>query len=102
LRDGGELRLATDHRDYLGWMLERLSGHPDFEWTARGPDDWRRRPADWPATRYERKSLEEGRNPAFLRYIRRPRGAAEESGRDLTGRPQPVADKGLARPGGRA
>ena len=73
LRDGGELRLATDHRDYLGWMLERLSGHPDFDWTARGPQDWRRRPDDWPQTRYERKALEEGRNPSFLRYIRRPR-----------------------------
>lgn len=76
LRDGAELRLATDHRDYLVWMLERLSGHPDFEWTARGPEDWRARPDDWPETRYERKARSEGRNPAFLRYIRRPRTAA--------------------------
>lgn len=76
LRDGGELRLATDHGDYLAWMLECLSGHPAFAWQARGPGDWRQRPEDWPATRYERKARAEGRDPVFLRYLRRPREPA--------------------------
>jgi len=73
MTDGAELRLATDDADYLCWMLERATIHPDFEWLARRPGDWRNRPADWPPTRYEEKALAAGRNPAFLCFRRRPR-----------------------------
>ncbi|HWI27011.1 MAG TPA: tRNA (guanosine(46)-N7)-methyltransferase TrmB [Stellaceae bacterium] len=73
MADGAELRLATDDRDYLSWMLERATDHRDFAWLARGPEDWRQRPADWPPTRYEQKALAAGRVPAFLRFRRRNR-----------------------------
>ena len=73
MKDGVELRLATDDMDYLSWMLERLIRHPAFEWLARGPRDWRERPADWPPTRYEIKALDRGRRPVYLRFRRRPR-----------------------------
>lgn len=73
LRDGAELRLATDHAGYLCWMLQRLCGHREFRWLADGPADWRRRPADWPPSRYEDKALAEGRRPTYLRFVRRPR-----------------------------
>lgn len=75
MQDGAELRLATDDMDYLRWMLERATTHAGFEWLARGPRDWRERPPDWPATRYEQKALAAGRQPAFLRFRRRPRQA---------------------------
>ncbi len=75
MRDGAELRLATDDRDYLVWMLARLRASGAFAWTARRPSDWRSRPPDWPATRYEAKALEQGRRCAYLRYRRLPRGA---------------------------
>ncbi|MGD9615170.1 MAG: tRNA (guanosine(46)-N7)-methyltransferase TrmB [Alphaproteobacteria bacterium] len=71
MRPGAELRLATDDRDYLTWMLERAMAHPAFEWRARGPADWRERPADWPPTRYEEKARTAGRHPVFLRFVRR-------------------------------
>jgi tRNA (guanine-N7-)-methyltransferase len=71
MTDGAELRLATDDSNYLGWMLERLTEHRFFEWLARGPRDWRIRPEDWPATRYEEKARTAGRAPAFLRLRRR-------------------------------
>jgi tRNA (guanine-N7-)-methyltransferase len=74
MEDRAELRLATDDRGYLAWMLEYLTAHPDFRWLARRPADWRERPPDWPATRYEEKARTAGRRPAFLRFIRRPRG----------------------------
>lgn len=76
MTDAAELRLATDDRDYLAWMLERLTGHPDFEWLARRPGDWRRRPPDWPATRYEAKARAAGRAGTFLRARRRARPQA--------------------------
>lgn len=71
LRPGAELRIATDDAGYLGWILERLIGHPCFEWLARRPADWRDRPDDWPATRYEAKARAAGRAPVFLRFRRR-------------------------------
>ena len=75
MADGAELRLATDHPEYLGWILERVCGHPDFQWLARRPIDWRERPPDWPPTRYERKALGQGRRPVYLRFSRRPRAS---------------------------
>ncbi len=74
MKDGAQLRLATDHRDYLVWMLERLTAHPDFAWLARSPGDWRERPPDWPATRYEAKAIDQGRRPTYLSFERRHRG----------------------------
>ncbi|GAB4192491.1 MAG: tRNA (guanosine(46)-N7)-methyltransferase TrmB [Thalassobaculales bacterium] len=76
LADGGELRLATDHADYLVWMLEHLRGHPDLAWTAGRAADWLTRPPDWPPTRYEEKALAAGRIPVFLRFRRRRRDGA--------------------------
>jgi tRNA (guanine-N7-)-methyltransferase len=71
--DGGELRLASDDPSYICWMLEHLTGCPEFEWQARRPQDWRDRPLDWPQTRYEEKALKAGRRPAYLSFRRRCR-----------------------------
>ena len=70
LSDGAELRLATDDMTYARWMLETVIAHPDFVWLAEGPDDWRRRPDDWPATRYQAKAEASGRRPVYLRFSR--------------------------------
>ncbi|MEM7223470.1 MAG: tRNA (guanosine(46)-N7)-methyltransferase TrmB [Pseudomonadota bacterium] len=71
IRPGGELRLATDHMGHLDWMLERTSAHRAFQWLAQSPEDWRRRPADWPESRYERKAIDQGLKPVYLRFRRR-------------------------------
>ena len=73
MKDGAELRVATDDRDYVCWIIERLTDHPAFEWLARRRTDWRERPADWPPTRYEEKALAAGRLPVFFRSRRRAR-----------------------------
>jgi tRNA (guanine-N7-)-methyltransferase len=72
MQPGAELRLATDDPDYLLSMLEQVTAHPDFLWLARSATDWRERPADWPATRYEEKARAAGRRPVFLRFLRKP------------------------------
>lgn len=69
MKPGAELRLATDDPSYLPWMVEHACRHPDFEWLAERPADWRTRPADWPATRYEQKRI--AGTPTFLRLRRR-------------------------------
>jgi len=76
MTDGAELRLATDDPGYQSWMLEHATRHPAFRWTARRADDWRERPDDWPATRYEQKARKAGRTPIFLRLERRARQLA--------------------------
>ncbi len=66
---GAELRFATDDKSYLPYALERLIAHPAFEWTAKGPGDWKARPANWPATRYEAKAIKGP--PSYLALLRK-------------------------------
>jgi tRNA (guanine-N7-)-methyltransferase len=68
LKPGGELRFASDDAGYAAWTLERALNHPAFAWTAKGPNDWKMHPADWPQTRYEAKALHGP--PVFLRFVR--------------------------------
>jgi tRNA (guanine-N7-)-methyltransferase len=70
MKQGAELRFASDDAPLFEFTLERLMAHPSFEWTAARAQDWQSRPADWPQTRYEAKQLHGA--PAFLRFIRNP------------------------------
>jgi tRNA (guanine-N7-)-methyltransferase len=72
LREGGELRIATDHPVYLDWMLMVMARHTEqFEWLVSGPADWQGYPGGWPETRYAAKARREGRTPHQFRYRRR-------------------------------
>ena len=73
LRDGGELRVASDDMTYIRWSLRHLMESPDFTWMAETPDDWLGRPGDWVPTRYEQKAIRQGRAPVILRFRRNPR-----------------------------
>ena len=73
LKDDGELRFASDHMGYVSWTLEHLLKHPDFDWPARSPRDWREQPVDWVETRYEVKAKKRGDHPAYLRFVRKVR-----------------------------
>jgi len=70
LRPGAELRIATDIGDYLRTILIAFHGERRFQWTARCSADWRRRPADWPPTRYEQKAIGQGRRCYYLSFVR--------------------------------
>jgi tRNA (guanine-N7-)-methyltransferase len=71
MRPEAELRIASDEPGYVAWTLQQVLPHPGFVWLARRADDWRRRPAGWPPTRYEQKALAAGRKPAYLTFRRR-------------------------------
>ncbi|MDR3500736.1 MAG: tRNA (guanosine(46)-N7)-methyltransferase TrmB [Parvibaculum sp.] len=73
LREGGELRFASDIPDYVAWTLAHIrrfneTAQSRLEWLAESPADWRERPADWPQTRYEEKARREGRQPGYLTF----------------------------------
>jgi tRNA (guanine-N7-)-methyltransferase len=71
LKPGGEFQVATDIPDYCRWTLDHIRRHAAFEWTATGPEDWRRPPVGWLGTRYEAKALREGRTPMYLSFRRK-------------------------------
>ena len=56
IRPGGRLVLASDDSTAKSWLLQAATAHADFMWTARGPQDWRQRPAELPETRYMKKA----------------------------------------------
>jgi tRNA (guanine-N7-)-methyltransferase len=68
MKQGAELLLATDHADYLTWMLEHMLADTRFKWTATQPDDWQNPPDDWIPTRYQQKAEAQGRVATFLSY----------------------------------
>lgn len=68
LKQGGELRVGTDDRAYLNWILHHVGKHEEYIWTAGQSSDWLNRPDDWPETRYAQKAREVGRQCSFLIY----------------------------------
>ena len=76
MKDGAELRFATDHMGYVRWTLDHAIRHPAFAWQAQRPGDWRRRPPDGFETRYERKATGQGLASVHLGFRRLSRAQA--------------------------
>lgn len=70
LKDGACWHMASDSMDYIRWMLRHMTARGEFRWTAQGPADWRCRPDERPATRYEEKALSRGDRCAYLEFQR--------------------------------
>ncbi|WP_298673869.1 tRNA (guanosine(46)-N7)-methyltransferase TrmB [uncultured Sphingomonas sp.] len=70
LKPGCEFRLGTDDPTYCRWAMMIMGQRHDFEWTARTPQDFLTRPADWPETRYERKARRQGHEVWYFTYRR--------------------------------
>lgn len=69
MKQGGLLRLVTDHTDYGVWMLENLLAFGQFEWQAASKAGWSVPPADWVRTRYQAKAEAEGRGAVYLDWV---------------------------------
>ncbi|MBT3991202.1 MAG: tRNA (guanosine(46)-N7)-methyltransferase TrmB [Rhodospirillaceae bacterium] len=73
MKEGAEFRFATDDMSFLRWSLNEFYHHPDFNWLAEGPDNWRLRYADAAPTRYETKALKQGKKCVYLTFQRQVR-----------------------------
>ncbi|MES1151730.1 MAG: tRNA (guanosine(46)-N7)-methyltransferase TrmB [Dongia sp.] len=71
MRQGAELRVASDDPTYQEWALRHVPVHPAFQWQVRSPSDWLERPSDAIETRYEKKARAAGRTPMFFRFIKK-------------------------------
>ncbi|HEX3432203.1 MAG TPA: tRNA (guanine(46)-N(7))-methyltransferase TrmB [Rhizomicrobium sp.] len=69
MKEGAELRFASDDPSNIAWTLERVIAHGAFAWIAESSKDWLVRPNDWPGTRYEQKALHG--IPVFFSFIRK-------------------------------
>ena len=88
LAQRGELRLATDDMGYARAMLLALAACPELCWLARRPADWRERPPDWPATRYEAKARSAAAPRSICAVVAGTR-AGRSSQREKTLKPDP-------------
>ena len=70
LKNGGELRFATDIASYGAYALARVLRSTDFVWTAECADDWRKPWDGFSRTRYEAKAIREGRTPNYFIFRR--------------------------------
>ena len=70
IRPGGRLVLASDDSTAKSWLLQAATAHADFMWTARGPEDWRQRPAELPETRYMKKADRANRRSSWFLFQR--------------------------------
>ncbi len=73
MKDGAQLRFASDHMGYVEWATECFSKHPCFDRQDQTGGDNYRRPADGFETRYEAKATARGDKCAHLCFIRRTR-----------------------------
>ena len=71
MKDGGELRIASDIGAYMRSTLLTFADHKAFAWVDDGPHSWNIRTPDWPPTRYEQKALRADRKPVYLRFLKR-------------------------------
>ncbi len=71
MKPGAEFRFATDIADYVRTGLHAILSCGHFDWPAETAADWRVRPADWPATRYEAKADREGRQRYYFSFVRK-------------------------------
>ena len=65
----GYLWFASDHKEYCRFALLLFQNHSSFDWTAKKPEDWEKKPFSWVDTRYEIKALKSGVSPVFLKFI---------------------------------
>jgi tRNA (guanine-N7-)-methyltransferase len=67
LKPGAEWRVASDDPTYQAWVRDVMEAQAEF--TAGEPAT--SRPDGWPATRYEAKALQAGRQPLYWSFWRR-------------------------------
>ncbi len=70
LKPGGAFRFASDIPDYVDWTLLHMKDRAEWRWPAQSADDWRTPFRGWVPTRYEEKAKREGRQSAYLTFVR--------------------------------
>lgn len=70
LKPGGSFRFASDHADYVSWVLMHMQGNAYFSWANSTDQAWLKPYADWPGTRYEQKAQAKGSALTYLEFAK--------------------------------
>jgi tRNA (guanine-N7-)-methyltransferase len=65
IKDNSKIMIATDHNSYKTWILNVVLNCKHFKWLADSKYDWKTFPNDWLETKYQKKAIEEGREPSI-------------------------------------
>lgn len=69
MQKGAKLTIATDHDSYKTWILAEILRSENFFWDAESKKDWQNFPDDWIETKYQKKAINEGREPVIFNVI---------------------------------
>jgi len=68
LKKNGELRIASDHSDYVSWILHQFLSNKDLIWTAKSKEDFLNKPEGWPKTKFEERAKRLGSTCYFFQF----------------------------------
>lgn len=66
MKNGAKLTIATDHDSYKTWILAEILKSKKFSWLAKSKNDWQNFPLNWTVTKYQKKAINEGREPILI------------------------------------
>ena len=70
LKKNGELRIASDHSDYVSWILHQFLSNKDLIWTAKSKEDFLNKPEGWPKTKFEERAKRLGSICYFFQFYK--------------------------------
>ena len=70
LKEDGELRIASDHNDYISWILHQFLNNQDLIWTAKSKEDFLKKPENWPQTKFEERAKKLGSICYFFQFFK--------------------------------
>jgi len=66
LKNTGKIIIATDHDSYKTWILSHILKSLKYKWLATSKKSWQNFPDDWTITKYQKKAINEGREPILI------------------------------------
>ena len=68
--ENGELRVASDHNNYVSWILHHFLNNKNLIWMAKSKEDFLNKPENWPSTKYEERTKRLGSICYFFRFFK--------------------------------
>jgi tRNA (guanine-N7-)-methyltransferase len=68
MKEGAELIIASDHNNYISWIMHHFLNNKNLVWMAKSKKDFLIKPENWPITRFEERAKKLGSICYFFRF----------------------------------
>ena len=68
MKDRGELIIASDHKNYISWILHQFLYNKNLIWTAKSKKDFLIKSENWPITKFEERAKKLGSTCYFFQF----------------------------------